>query len=213
MLTSAPQAACQRLACFRLGSTVEACDSAAPFLVGSLRAWADTGAPAFLQQLLPAHSVACFATSLKATPASATRTPSKHCGHQHINAASSSPAVALPVPKALTISRAMWTRRRRRLPGIPPRRAGDHGVHVQFVCQPGPHLGGFAARLAGAGVLRALISLAAQLRAHCGQAAGRGAGADAGAGDGAAPPDEAAAECFSVYAPHIPPVRHRSQCC
>ena len=69
----------------------------------------------------------------------------------------------------------------------------------------------FAAQLAVAGALTALMSLEAQLRAHCGQAAGCGAGA--GAGDGAAPPNEAAAECFSVYVPHVPPVRHRSQSC
>ena len=35
---------CFRLASNGLGSIVEACDSAAPFLAGCLRDWADTGA-------------------------------------------------------------------------------------------------------------------------------------------------------------------------
>ena len=44
-LTRAPQAACQKLATLHLGSIVEACDFAVPFLVGSLQDWADAGAP------------------------------------------------------------------------------------------------------------------------------------------------------------------------
>ena len=72
VLTYASQTACQRLVFCGLGSIVEACDSAVPFLVGSLRAWADSGAHVFL---LPAHPVACCVTSLEAKSASATRMP------------------------------------------------------------------------------------------------------------------------------------------
>lgn len=48
------QAACQRLAHSELGSIVEACGSAVPFLAGSLCAWADKGALA-LQCMSPAR--------------------------------------------------------------------------------------------------------------------------------------------------------------
>ena len=38
------QVALQKLAVIGMGSIVEACDSAVPFLVGSLQHWADVGA-------------------------------------------------------------------------------------------------------------------------------------------------------------------------
>ena len=42
------------LACNDLGSIVEACDSAVPFLIGALREWADAGAHVTSAQRLPA---------------------------------------------------------------------------------------------------------------------------------------------------------------
>lgn len=54
-LTHAPQAACQKLATLRLGSIVKACDSAVPFLVGSLQDWADAGSPG-LRCLVAGHT-------------------------------------------------------------------------------------------------------------------------------------------------------------
>ena len=63
----------------------------------------------------------------------------------------------------------------------------------------------FAARLAEAGALSALMRLATKQREHCGEVQA-GCGAGAGAGGDAAQPEMAALKCFTDYARLIPQV-------